>query len=50
MDYKNTSNKVLKKIVNLGINLENLNVYTDRKTLINKKNADLFIRKLIKEN
>lgn len=50
MDYKNTSNKVLKKIVNLGINLENLNVYTDRKILINKKNADLFIKKLINEN
>ena len=48
-DYKETANKVLKKINSLGYEIDELDRYLERKMLINKKNADKFIAQLIKE-
>ncbi len=47
--YKETSNKVLKKLNSLGYEVKDLNKYLDRKTLINKKNADKYMIKLLKQ-
>ena len=47
--YKETSNKVLKKLNTLGYEVKDLNKYLDRKTLINKKNADKYMLKLLQD-
>ena len=49
MDYKETSNKVLKKIKSLGYEIQHIEKYIKRKTLINKKIADKFMLKLLQE-
>ena len=49
MDYKNTANKTLKKLNSLGFQVTGLEKYLNRKTLINKKNADEYILKLLKQ-
>ena len=46
--YKETANKVIQKIYEIGFNIENINQYLQRKTLINKKEADLFIKSMLK--
>jgi hypothetical protein len=48
-DYKNNTNKVLKKISSLGYQVNGLNRYLSRKSLINKDAADKYMIKLIKE-
>ena len=47
--YKETANKVLKKLNLLGFQVNGLDSYIERKTLKNKKNADKYIEKLLKE-
>ncbi|MDA9637108.1 zinc-ribbon domain-containing protein [bacterium] len=48
-DYKNTSNKVLQKLSNLGFDLLNLDSYLKKEELQNKKLADKFMNKILKE-
>ena len=48
-DYKNTVNKVLKKISQLGFEVDGIETYLKRKNLINKIEADKYISKLLKE-
>ena len=48
-DYKDTANKVLLKLNQLGYKVSELDRYLKRKTLINQKNADEYIKKLLKE-
>ena len=48
-DYKETSNKVLKKIKSLGVEIQDLDKYLMRKTLVNKEEAEKYIDKLLKE-
>ena len=48
-DYKNNTNKVLKKISGLGYQVNGLNKYLARKSLINKDEADKYMKKLLKE-
>ena len=47
--YKETSNKVLKKLKQLGYEVKDLDKYLLRKKLLNKKSADKHIEKLLKE-
>ncbi len=47
--YKETANKVLKKLDSLGYLVSDLDKYIDRKTLKNKKKADNYIFKVTKE-
>ena len=46
--YKETSNKVLKKLHFLGYEINNLEKYLNRKTLLNKKKSDEYIDKILK--
>jgi len=48
-DYKETANKVLKKLNQLGYEVKGLDKYLQRKTLVNKKEAEKYIDKLLKE-
>jgi len=48
-EYKETANKVLKKLNQLGYEVKGLDKYIERKTLINKKEAEKYIDKLLKE-
>ena len=48
-DYKNNANKVLQKLDALGFNTNNLDEYLERKTLINKKEADIYISNILKK-
>jgi hypothetical protein len=48
-EYKETANKVLKKLNQLGYEVKGLDKYLERKTLINKKEAEKYIDKLLKE-
>ena len=48
-EYKETANKVLKKLNQLGYEVKSLDKYLERKTLINKKEAENYIDKLLKE-
>ena len=48
-EYKETANKVLKKLNQLGYEVKSLDKYLERKTLINKKEAEKYIDKLLKE-
>jgi hypothetical protein len=48
-EYKETANKVLKKLNQLGYEVKGLDKYLMRKTLINKKEAEKYIDKLLKE-
>jgi len=48
-EYKNNTNKVLKKISGLGYQVNGLNKYLARKSLINKDAADKYMIKLVKE-
>jgi hypothetical protein len=48
-DYKNNANKVLQKLDALGFNTNNLDKYLERKTLINKKEADIYISNILKK-
>ena len=48
-EYKETANKVLKKLDQLGYKVKSLDKYLERKTLINKKEAEKYIDKLLKE-
>ena len=48
-DYKNNTNKVLKKISGLGYQVNGLNKYLARKSLINKNEADKYMKKILKE-
>ena len=48
LDYKNTANKVLKKLKGLGYEINDLDKYLKRKTLINKKAAEAYMDKLRK--
>ena len=48
-EYKETANKVLKKLDQLGHEVKGLDKYLERKTLINKKEAEKYIDKLLKE-
>ena len=48
-EYKETANKVLKKLKQLGYEVKDLDKYLLRKTLLNKKDADKHIEKLLKE-
>ena len=45
----NTDNKVLKKLNQLGYEVKGLDKYLERKTLINKKEAEKYIDKLLRE-
>ena len=47
--YKETANKVLKKLNQLGYEVKGLDKYLVRKTLVNKKEAEKYIDKLLKE-
>ena len=47
-DYKETANKVLKKLNQLGFKVNNLDKYLNRKTLLNKKQAEKYIDTLLK--
>ena len=49
-DYKNTSNKVLKKLNSLGYEIKDLDKYLIRKTLKNKKLAEKHMDKIRKTN
>jgi len=46
-EYKETANKTLRKLKSLGNDIKELNKYLERKTLINKKEADQYINKLL---
>ena len=48
-DIKKTVDKLLTKINDLGYEVKDLNQYLARKTLKNKKNADNYISKLIRQ-
>ena len=48
-DYKNNTNKVLRKLNTLGFKINNLDNYLKRKTLLNKKEADIYIDNILKE-
>ena len=48
-EYKETVNKVLKKLNQLGYQVKGLDKYLERKTLVNKKEAENYIDKLLKE-
>ena len=48
-EYKETANKVLKKLNQLGFEVKGLDKYLERKTLVNKKEAEKFIDKLLEE-
>ena len=49
MNYKDTANKVLKKIHNLGYEVSEIDKYLNRKTLMNKDKADKYINELYRE-
>ena len=49
-DYKNTANQVLKKIQSLGIKVDGLNNYLNKKELQNKSKANKYIEILQKNN
>ena len=46
-EYKETANKTLRKLKSLGNDIKELNKYLEIKTLINKKEADQYINKLL---
>jgi len=48
-EYKETANKVLKKLNQLGYEVKGLDKYLERKTLVNKKEAEKYIDKLLKK-
>ena len=48
-EYKNTANKVLKKLNKLGFEINDLEKYLNRKTLLNKNNADIYIDNLLQQ-
>ena len=48
-EYKETANKVLKKLNQLGYEVKGLDKYLERKTLTNKKEAENYIEELLKE-
>ena len=48
-EYKETANKVLKKLNQLGYEVKGLDKYLQRKTLVNKKESEKYIDKLLKE-
>ena len=48
-DYKLTANAVLLKINELGFKVNDLDRYLVRESLLNKKEADIYIKKLLKE-
>ena len=48
-EYKETANKVLKKLNQLGYEVKGFDKYLERKTLVNKKEAEKYIDKLLKE-
>ena len=48
-EYKETANKVLKKLHQLGYEVKGLDKYLERKTLVNKKEAEKYIDKLLEE-
>ena len=48
-EYKETANKVLKKIRSLGFEVQHLEKYLNRKNLINKKEADKHMISLLKQ-
>jgi len=48
-EYKSTTNVVLKKIEELGFKINNLEEYLNKEKLVNKKEADRYISKLLKE-
>jgi len=48
-NHKETANKVLKKLNQLGYEVKGLDKYLQRKTLVNKKEAEKYIDKLLKE-
>ena len=48
-EYKETANKVLKKLNQLGYEVKDLDKYLERKNLINKKEAENYIDQLLKE-
>ena len=48
-EYKETANKVLKKLNQLGYEVKGLDKYLERKTLINKKEAEKYIDNLLRE-
>ena len=48
--YKETSNKVLLKINNLGFKVNKIKSYLNQDTLINKKLADKYIQRLLQKN
>ena len=48
-DYKNNTNKVLRKLNTLGFKINNLDNYLKRKTLLNKKEADIYIDNILKK-
>ena len=48
-EYKETANKVLNKLNQLGYEVKGLDKYLERKTLVNKKEAEKYIDKLLKK-
>ena len=40
---------VLKKLLSLGVEIDDLEKYLNRKSLVNKKEAEKYIDKLLKE-
>ena len=46
--YKENANNVLKKLSSLGVRADNLDKYLNRISLINKKEADLYISSILK--
>jgi len=49
MDYKETANKVLKKIAELGYEVNDLDKYLSKEKLTNTKAADVYMKKLLDE-
>ena len=47
--YKENANMVLKKLFSLGVEIDDLEKYLNRKSLVNKKEAEKYIDKLLKE-
>lgn len=47
--FTKIDNKVLKKLNQLGYEVKGLDKYLERKTLINKKEAEKYIDKLLSE-
>ena len=47
--YKDTANKVLQKLDSLGFEVQDLNNYLERKSLLNKVQAEKYFEKLLIE-